>query len=53
MGFGDIKLMGALGLYFGINTIAEISMLSFFVAAIFSIIIMANFFRIILNLELF
>lgn len=40
MGFGDIKLMGALGLYFGINTIAEISMLSFFVAAIFSIIIL-------------
>lgn len=40
MGIGDIKLMGALGLYFGINTIAEISMLSFFVAAIFSIIIL-------------
>lgn len=40
MGIGDIKLMGALGLYFGINSIAEISMLSFFVAAIFSIIIL-------------
>lgn len=40
MGMGDVKLMGALGLYFGINTIAEISMLSFFVAAIFSIIIL-------------
>lgn len=40
MGMGDVKLMGALGLYFGINTIAEISILSFFVAAIFSIIIL-------------
>lgn len=40
MGMGDVKLMGALGLYFGINTIAEISMLSFFVAAVFSIIIL-------------
>lgn len=40
MGMGDVKLMGALGLYFGINSIAEISMLSFFVAAIFSILIL-------------
>lgn len=40
MGLGDVKLIGALGLYFGINAIAEISMLSFFVAAIFSIIIL-------------
>lgn len=40
MGMGDVKLMGALGLYFGINTITEISILSFFVAAIFSIIIL-------------
>lgn len=39
MGIGDVKLMGALGLYFGINSIAEISMLSFFVAAASSIII--------------
>lgn len=39
MGIGDVKLMGALGLYFGISSIAEISMLSFFVAAICSIII--------------
>lgn len=40
MGIGDIKLMGALGLYFGINTIAEVSILSFFIAAVFSIIIL-------------
>lgn len=40
MGVGDIKLMGALGLYFGMNTIAEVSILSFFIAAIFSIIIL-------------
>lgn len=40
MGMGDIKLMGALGLYFGINTITEISILSFFVAAVFSILIL-------------
>lgn len=39
MGIGDVKLMGALGLYFGISPIAEISMLSFFIAAIASIII--------------
>lgn len=40
MGIGDVKLMGALGLYFGIGPISEIAMLSFFVAAIFSILIL-------------
>ena len=39
MGMGDVKLMGALGLYFGlINTIA-ISVLAFLIGAIISIII--------------
>ena len=40
MGLGDVKLMGALGLYFGINSIAEISLLAFFIAAISSIFIL-------------
>lgn len=39
MGIGDVKLMGALGLYFGISPIAEISMVSFFIAAIASVVI--------------
>lgn len=40
MGMGDIKFMGALGLYFGVSGIAEISLLSFFIAAGCSIIIL-------------
>ncbi len=40
MGIGDVKLMGALGLYFGMSTITEISILSFIIAAIFSILIL-------------
>lgn len=40
MGLGDIKFMGALGLYYGMSGIAEISLLSFFIAAICSIIIL-------------
>lgn len=40
MGLGDVKLMGALGLYFGINSIAEISLLAFFIAAVSSIFIL-------------
>ena len=40
MGFGDIKFIGAIGLYFGINSIAEISLLAFLVAAVCSIIIL-------------
>jgi len=40
MGMGDVKLMGALGLYFGlINTIA-ISVLAFLIGAIISIVIL-------------
>ena len=34
MGMGDVKLMGALGLYFGRFDIAIISVLSFLIAAI-------------------
>ena len=39
MGLGDVKLMGALGLFFGAASIAEISLLSFFIGAIISIFI--------------
>lgn len=37
MGFGDVKLMGALGLFFGWTNIIIISVLSFLLAAIISI----------------
>ena len=40
MGLGDVKFMGALGLYFGVSKIAEISLAAFFIAAILSIIIL-------------
>lgn len=40
MGLGDIKFIGALGLYFGINSILEIILLSFVIAAVFSIILL-------------
>lgn len=40
MGLGDVKFMGALGLYFGMSTIAEISLLAFFIAAIISIMVL-------------
>lgn len=40
MGLGDVKFMGALGLYFGFSSIAEISLLAFFLATFASIIIL-------------
>ncbi len=40
MGLGDVKLMGALGLYFGLINIIIISVLSFLIGAIISITIM-------------
>ncbi len=39
MGLGDVKFMAAIGLYFGPNSIVEISLLAFVVAAVFSIIL--------------
>lgn len=42
MGLGDVKLMGALGLYFGIFDISLISVLSFLIGAIISIFIIAT-----------
>ena len=38
MGLGDVKLMGALGLYFGLTNIIIIAFLSFLIGAILSII---------------
>lgn len=40
MGFGDVKFMGAIGLYFGAGTIAQISLLAFFIGAIISVIVL-------------
>lgn len=40
MGLGDVKFMGAIGLYFGVSTIAQISLLAFFVGAIISVIVL-------------
>lgn len=37
MGFGDVKLMAGLGLFFGWRCIIAITVLSFFIAAIFSV----------------
>lgn len=41
MGLGDVKLMGALGLYFGAVEISMIAVLSFLIGAIISVIILA------------
>lgn len=38
MGFGDVKLMGALGLYFGVSNILLIAVMSFLIGAILGII---------------
>ena len=37
MGFGDVKMIAALGLYFGVQGIIAISIISFLIAALFSI----------------
>lgn len=42
MGFGDVKLMGALGLFLGISNTIIVSVLSFLLAAIISIAILAS-----------
>lgn len=42
MGFGDVKLMGALGLYFGLSNIITITLISFLVGAILSVILLAT-----------
>ena len=40
MGLGDVKLMGALGLYFGFASTIGISVMSFLIGAIVSILLM-------------
>ena len=42
MGFGDVKLMGALGLYFGLSNIIIVTLLSFLIGAVLSIILLAT-----------
>ena len=42
MGFGDVKLMGALGLYFGMSNIIVITLLAFLIGAILSILLLAS-----------
>ena len=41
MGFGDVKLMGALGLYFGLSGIILVSLIAFLLGAIISIILLS------------
>ena len=38
--YGDVKFMGAIGLYFGVATTAQISLLAFFVGAIVSVLVL-------------
>lgn len=40
MGFGDVKLMGALGLFFGFSNIIIITLVSFLIGAILSIMLL-------------
>ena len=42
MGFGDVKLMGALGLFFGLSNIIIVTLLSFLIGAILSIILLIS-----------
>lgn len=42
MGLGDVKLMGALGLFFGVSNIIVIALLSFLIGAVLSILLLAT-----------
>ena len=42
MGFGDVKLMGAIGLFFGWRSMIVISVLSFLIGAILSIALIVS-----------
>ncbi|MEG1363706.1 MAG: A24 family peptidase [Clostridia bacterium] len=40
MGFGDVKIMGALGLFFGLSNIIVVTLMAFLIGAILSIILL-------------
>ena len=40
MGFGDVKLMGALGLYFGLTGIVSVSLIAFLLGAVISLLLL-------------
>lgn len=40
MGFGDVKFMASIGLYYGVSTTAEISLFAFLIASLFAIVIL-------------
>jgi len=42
MGFGDVKLMGALGIFFGLTDTIVITLMSFLIGAVLSIILLAT-----------
>ena len=42
MGFGDVKFMGALGLYFGLTNIITISLMAFLFAAVVSVFLLVT-----------
>ena len=42
MGFGDVKLMGALGLYFGALNIGMIALMAFLIGAVLSILLLVT-----------
>jgi len=42
MGFGDVKLMGALGIFFGLTNTIAITLMSFLIGAVLSIILLAT-----------
>lgn len=42
MGFGDVKLMGALGLFFGFSNIIAIAVMAFLIGAILSILLLVT-----------
>lgn len=42
MGFGDVKLMGALGLYFGLANIVAVAVMSFLIGAVISIFLLVT-----------
>ena len=42
MGMGDVKLMGAMGLFFGLRSIISISVLSFLIGAVASIFLLVS-----------